>query len=1326
MNETVTIQTYQWDKAELSPLEYQHGYCPRRCRGDTVVDLSTRVCWDLECVPCYCQRPLCEIYNHCCPDISVPFLRDNPGVSNTVHKGNISFQVNGPSQLKLNTRPDLGCQFTNNSARDAYLFIRSCYPGRVQNETVAELCETDQGEMTSDLTVRVIDQTSHVTYKNEFCAMCNFVKNTEFIYYHNLYLKVDKYRHLKKYMRRGMETYFYFPENITRFDCDFTESVKRVDSCEAGNNSTELDPDVVSACDSLAGNNLQVYDTTSTVLYKNIFCAICNKFSFPMMNQTCKCKRGIGKYTSPFQMLFNLRGSTDQATTLSNPQLPVKSRCSVSDWESPNGQCLHVTCVQGSTFEEEQCIQDSNDLTGIGYRLLVWLESKDSYNLTDASLAVGYAEQIIDSLIDETVSRLEGLSERLTINIQSIIDNNSQILYKYPYIRMECIIVPNIYISKKMFETDTIGEWINNIQLNVNNVFLTFRLMFYNPRIRSDNLFYNENTDRLIVLNKTYEIVDSNFTPRLITEYKHLTKLLECPFVQFNQSNYSFHVDETEPQSRITITLDLDVVRIQFNESFDLNQLDIDANGGLRVCKGLLEEKLPAFVVRHGQGSSLVEDSVTGHAEYVLTMTCLTLSILCILLTLFTYFMFPVLRTDAGVNNMFLSLSLLSAQVSLLASSHFFRSSVECVILGITTHFMWLWMFAWSLICSHHMYRVFTAATPRSTPQNATQRFWTKVVFSVSCPAAIVVTNILFSYFSSHGTQLGYGLVNCYLNSSLHIGISLVGPLSVTIVVNVVFFLITVHKIYKVRQLQSSFTSFDQQANWTVYLRLSTVTGAFWVVAIIASALDSTVLRFISTVLNGLQGVAIFVSYICNRRVLNLYSQLRRTKTERAADVDRNGQTVTTTDIAGNPPCAGEPICAGNPQCAGNHKVAGATCFNCHVLTYYLRPPTYYLRPPTYYLTPPTYYLRPPTYYLRPPTYYLRPPTYYLTPPTYYLTPPTYYLRPPTYYLTPPTYYLRPPTYYLRPPTYYLTPPTYYLRPPTYYLSPHTYYLTPTTYYLRPPTYYLRPPTYYLRPPTYYLRPPTYYLRPPTYYLRPPTYYLRPPTYYLRPPTYYLTPLTYYLRPPTYYLSPHTYYLTPPTYYLRPPTYYLRPPTYYLRPPTYYLTPPTYYLRPPTYYLRPPTYYLRPPTYYLRPPTYYLRPPTYYLRPPTYYLTPPTYYLRPPTYYLRPPTYYLTPPTYYLRPPTYYMRPPTYYLRPPTYYLRPPTYYLRPPTYYLRPPTYYLRPPTYYLTPPTYYMRPPTYYLRPPTYYLRPPTYYLRPPTYYLRPPTYYLRRPIT
>ncbi|KAH9491353.1 hypothetical protein Btru_031308 [Bulinus truncatus] len=824
MRKTVTIQTYQWDKSELSPLEYQHGYCPRRCRGDTVVDLSTRVCWDLECVPCYCQRPLCEIYDNCCPDIDVPFLRDKPEVGDTVRKGNISIQVNRKSQLKLNTRPELGCQFTNDSYRDAYLFIRSCYPGRVQNETVAELCETDQRELTTDLTVRVIDKTSHVTYKNEFCAMCNFVKNTEYIYYHNLYRKEYNARNLKQYMRRGTETFFYFPENITRFDCDFTESENMVDSCEAGNNNTEWDPDVVSACDSLAGNSLQVYDTSSTVLYKNIFCAICNKFSFPMMNQTCKCKRGIGKYASPFQMLFNLKDGTDKATTPSLPQLPeVKSHCSVSEWESPNGQCLHVTCVPGSTFEEVKCTQDSNDLTGIGYRLLVWLEPRDSYNLTDASLAVGYAEQIIDSLIDE--------------------------------------------------------------------------VDVFNPRIRSYNIFYNEKTDQLIELNKTYEIVDSNFTPRLITEYKPLTQLIECPFVQLNQSNYSFHVDETEQQSRVTITLDLDVVRIQFNESFELNQLDIDANGGLRVCKGLLEVKLSAFVVRHGQGSSLVEDSVTGHAEYVLTMTCLTLSILCILLTLFTYFMFPVLRTDAGVNNMFLSFSLLSAQVSLLASSHFFRYSVECVLLGITTHFMWLWMFAWSLICSHHMYRVSTAATSRSTSQNATRRFWIKVAFSVSCPAAIVVTNILFSYFSSHGTQLGYGLVNCYLNSSLHIGVSLVGPLSVTIVVNVVFFLITVRKIYNVRQLQSSFTNFDQQANWTVYLRLSTVTGAFWVVAIIASALDSTVLRFISTVLNGLQGVAIFVSYICNRRVLNLYSQLRMTKAECTADVDRNGQTVTTTDM---------------------------------------------------------------------------------------------------------------------------------------------------------------------------------------------------------------------------------------------------------------------------------------------------------------------------------------------------------------------------------------------------------------------------------------------
>ncbi|GFO32005.1 G-protein coupled receptor mth [Plakobranchus ocellatus] len=96
-------------------------------------------------------------------------------------------------------------------------------------------------------------------------------------------------------------------------------------------------------------------------------------------------------------------------------------------------------------------------------------------------------------------------------------------------------------------------------------------------------------------------------------------------------------------------------------------------------------------------------------------------------------------------------------------------------------------------------------------------------------------------------------------------------------------------KIYSIRKLQSTdaLKSKDRQ-NFLIYIKLSTITGAFWLVLILAEALDVDVLRFIAIVTNGLQGVFIFLSYVCNKRVLNLCKE-------------RFGQKPTLTSLGAFP-----------------------------------------------------------------------------------------------------------------------------------------------------------------------------------------------------------------------------------------------------------------------------------------------------------------------------------------------------------------------------------------------------------------------------------------
>jgi hypothetical protein len=63
----------------------------------------------------------------------------------------------------------------------------------------------------------------------------------------------------------------------------------------------------------------------------------------------------------------------------------------------------------------------------------------------------------------------------------------------------------------------------------------------------------------------------------------------------------------------------------------------------------------------------------------------------------------------------------------------------------------------------------------------------------------------------------------------------------------------------------------SNQIHFTVYVKLFTITGISWIFQIIDAFIPMSAFSKIVSLLNALQGVFIFISYICNKRVLGLY-----------------------------------------------------------------------------------------------------------------------------------------------------------------------------------------------------------------------------------------------------------------------------------------------------------------------------------------------------------------------------------------------------------------------------------------------------------------------
>ena len=268
----------------------------------------------------------------------------------------------------------------------------------------------------------------------------------------------------------------------------------------------------------------------------------------------------------------------------------------------------------------------------------------------------------------------------------------------------------------------------------------------------------------------------------------------------------------------------------------------------------------------------LLEPSNFDVAKKYISLVCTLLSMACLMLTFLTFCTFPSLRTNASINTIHLVIFLFLAQGFLQFGLTATDNDVMCKIIGILIHYLWLSALLWMNVCSYQMFSVFVldASKPINVLSNR-GRLTKYRIYANGTSALVVAANILFSLLDSDGTQIGYGIGRCYLSSYLRIALAFVLPLALVVTSNIVFFILSVCTISKISRLGESVA--NGRENIVIYGKLSVFTGMFWIFALISEVADEgrNIISLLSILLNGTQGVFIFLSYTANRRVFELW-----------------------------------------------------------------------------------------------------------------------------------------------------------------------------------------------------------------------------------------------------------------------------------------------------------------------------------------------------------------------------------------------------------------------------------------------------------------------
>ena len=275
----------------------------------------------------------------------------------------------------------------------------------------------------------------------------------------------------------------------------------------------------------------------------------------------------------------------------------------------------------------------------------------------------------------------------------------------------------------------------------------------------------------------------------------------------------------------------------------------------------------------------LIQPSYVRFFEYselqkYLSIITSAFSLICLTVICLMHVIFPKMRNNHGLNIFALSLTMLLVQALLLVQE--LPGGTPCYIYAVVLHFLVLLMFVWMNIIGYDMTITFYTKSMASNKTNYC-RFSKYCIISVFVALLFIGIGILLDENNSkYGPS--YGEVDiCWLTSSVSIIIFFIAPICASISVNIIMFAIILYSIQSAKIKSTVRTNSRNRAYTVVYFKLSIILGFTWVVGVIAAFVSVGWLWYVHIVLNGLQGLSLFICSVVNARAVRLMREKTQT-----------------------------------------------------------------------------------------------------------------------------------------------------------------------------------------------------------------------------------------------------------------------------------------------------------------------------------------------------------------------------------------------------------------------------------------------------------------
>lgn len=253
----------------------------------------------------------------------------------------------------------------------------------------------------------------------------------------------------------------------------------------------------------------------------------------------------------------------------------------------------------------------------------------------------------------------------------------------------------------------------------------------------------------------------------------------------------------------------------------------------------------------------------------VITWVGILLSLVCLLICIFTFCFFRGLQSDRNTIHKNLCISLFVAELLFLIGINRTDQPIACAVFAALLHFFFLAAFTWMFLEGVQLYIMLVEVFES---ENSKRKYF--YLMGYGMPALIVSVSAAVDY-KSYGTDKV-----CWLRHDTYFIWSFIGPATLIIMLNVIFLGIALFKMFHHTAILKPDTGcLDNIKSWVIgAIALLCLLGLTWAFGLMYINESTVIMAYLFTIFNCLQGMFIFIFHcVLQKKVRKEYGKCLRT-----------------------------------------------------------------------------------------------------------------------------------------------------------------------------------------------------------------------------------------------------------------------------------------------------------------------------------------------------------------------------------------------------------------------------------------------------------------